>query len=435
MENHRINDKCIIVFNETPNVILDFPKKNNQFVLPNDVSQTVWNDTHRVNKLYSEQAIIDIETLNKYNQKAIDVVCKVSSIDVKAFGILLVIYDFKTEEYLCSRLITTDEFRINSQVELIDGRFWNYQYHLNIPHVTNARYGVQMIEVFSEDISKEPDNIGTIFNYPTIDELVPIISNSIQSDKIGCKLFWNDNQYLSFGIYTTENKSIEQSLRDLFEEDNPIITVDYLITYGNENVGWKNLTLVNYDNTFGQLSLLPDLRPFIGHSVTAIVTMNVKVNGKLLQRQIQSVPQIIDSIYVFDTVISKDLVHNVVEVKIDNNIQQQVFQLATPQREIVKVTERIETQKIDSNQKVISLNSNNRIVTFDSNLYQITANSIFVVIDSKTDSIITVMNSKLLNDTTYCFDLDLLYLKKPSDNMIYKVFEDGNIILSGEIKK
>ena len=450
-EWHRIAENGLITISHSPGQAQEFyvvgkdaagtNPSTKQYIHIDDFSKSVIVESKRVNKVFENSEVLDATILQKQVLPTHSVQLNISNYDVRLYGMLLVIYDFKTETTLLSRVLYANEFAINSHVTLIDGKFWNYTLHLSVPAINAVRYGVSLIPIQYTDIDRESGpTLGALYHYPRVYDMIPIIDRGVMPDYITCKLTWDKpTQYVTIGIDTAEqHKSIEKSLLDIFELKDAQINIEYLLTWGNDANGWKSMTITNNDNKYRPISLLPDFRPFIGNPVRIIVTMNVRVDGKLLQRQIASDERIIDGIYVLQGIVEKQLNHNIVEVNVSNDIHQDVVVVSPKFEEhFVGLSTSVYAQQVTTENHDIAVSGSERKIKFNISEIESKFNdsTILIVIDEDTNQTVSSLKPIRTSDGVYIFDLNLMIfndLEKPG-KMIYRLFTDNQKQLEGKI--
>lgn len=442
---HRIADNGLITISHSPGQAQEFyvvgSGADKQFIHINDLPKSVIVESKRVNKVFEHSEILHPDLLQKQTLPTHSVQLNISNYDISLYGMLLVIYDYKTETTLLSRVLYANDFVINSNVTLIDGKFWNYSVHLNVPVINAVRYGVSLVPIHYTDIDRSGGpGLGALYNYPRVYDMIPIIDRGVMPDYITCKLNWSKaNQYITIGIDTSEqHKSIEKSLLDIFELKEAQISIEYLLTWGNDANGWKSITVTNNDNKFRPISLLLDFQPFIGKPVRVIATMNVRVDGKLLQRQITSDERIIDSIYVLQNIVEKPLNHNIVDVTISNDINQDVLVVSPKFEErFVGLSTSVYAQQITNENRDIVISGSERKIKF--NIPEVESkfddSTVLIVIDEDTNRPVSSLKPIRTSDGVYIFDMNLMIfneLEKPG-KMIYRLFTDNQKQLEGKI--
>ena len=184
------------------------------------------------------------------------------------------------------------------------------------------------------------------------------------------------------------------------------------------------------------ISILLDFRPYIGTKIRIIITMNVRVDGKLLQRQVNSDERIIDSIYVFNNVLNGPLQHNMVTVQVTDEIKQTPFILQPGSISYVQLPQSIYAYSVTKQDLNISISGPNRKVKFDIIEVESKFNdtTVMVIIDEEQNTAVSSLKPIQLNDNSFIFDLDLMILpeiEKPS-KMLYRIFTDNEKQLEGK---
>ena len=166
--------------------------------------------------------------------------------------------------------------------------------------------------------------------------------------------------------------------------------------------------------------------------------MNVRVDGKLLQRQITSDERIIDSIYVLQTIVEKPLNHNIVDVTISNDIKQDVLVVSPKFEErFVGLSTSVYAQQITNENRDIIISGSERKIKF--NIPEVESkfddSTVLIVIDEDTNRPVSSLKPIRTSDGVYIFDMNLMIfneLEKPG-KMIYRLFTDNQKQLEGKI--
>lgn len=300
---HRINEFALLkfydqleaksFFNTKPYSIVNQYVSNNQ----SNIDNTVWYDgpkKHYVNKIYSNPIY--------YQPKnPIDISARLCSVFLRQgynwtpnkldngkniFGICIVLRGVTTGNIYFSGIATIDDFKITGSKELIDGIFWVTEYKFWIPSEITELYETEIVEITYSDIESTGSNIGYIYTYPI--ELTPIIDSKPLPDFIQVTGNIDNMHYLTLGVITTQNKTVEQSILDYFQTVDSSISISYVVTYGIEGIGWFSTRYSNETNKFQGIRTGLDLSYFGKdvHDITVNITMEIRVDQKLMSRDI-----------------------------------------------------------------------------------------------------------------------------------------------------
>lgn len=292
---YRLDDLCLLKEIKTYD-FHKFHKHNQQYILNdeeywnNELDSTVWFSgeyKHRLNRVYDKIL---------YNPEFVDYTEKYSTIFSlylrqgftfnNLFGILFVAQDMVTEEILISRIITQNEFFISDTKELVNGTFWIQQFDMIIPRTDN-NVQVQIAYVTYDDIDITTENIGYINNYPL--EFISLISEKPYPDFIRTNIEFDDAHFIKIETYTTENKTLEQSILDYFGVSVSNIKLTHQIKYGTLEKGYKTISVSNDDYTFGPVNIGLNLSEFYdpnstSNEVNIFVTTEINVDSKTMKR-------------------------------------------------------------------------------------------------------------------------------------------------------
>lgn len=318
---HRITKNAILQFTPIYQDTIDFYKigytddvallKDQYCVKPLDVNtqekeieKIVWENglfSHRLNKI-SNNAPLFIPTLSTFvenkNYTNVRLLLKQGfNWENNIFGLLVVIKKLSTgvdeEEILISRIVTIDEFSISQDKLVIDGNFWMEEFLFKIPTPLNGMNNIvcQVTEVTYQDVV-----IDSLLNFPFDFEV--IIEDKPMPDYIRVRLNLDENHFLNIKPTTDEiNKNIEQSILDYFFGENtgfrPEVNIQYVITYGHQDFGYKSITISNSDDTFGQINIGLNFLTIFGTNsdlyptpmiIDVSVEMQASVDNKILRR-------------------------------------------------------------------------------------------------------------------------------------------------------
>lgn len=273
---------------------------NTQYVLNSEKSfnLTVWTDNfqskqtkHRLNKVYSNTGLIDYVNQNSIElaSQTVELILRQNYQFTNVFGLLVTIFEPNSGKVLLSQIATISDFSTltNDAKLLIDGSFWLEKSEFEIPMQSNLV--VQVTEIKYSDIEKEYNTgkIGLVYNYPT--DFIPLIPEKIIPDYIQTKLDISPlTGILTITPTTSNNKSLETSILEYFEQEVADIKISHVITYGINEAGneqYRQLRVSNEINKFLPISLGLDLSDFGNDSdIDITVTTEILVNNKLAQR-------------------------------------------------------------------------------------------------------------------------------------------------------
>lgn len=445
-EYHRLNDSVLLTLLPHNNAV-KFAVTHGQYV-PQNIDDIVWGSTtpykHRLNKLFN-QYLYEIPQ-GEFNPLPA-LLCRLyfSNYDTNSMGYLFVVYDLVSKTCLNSSIIRQENisFNTNTQTQYLTDsngfkQYFPYTVSLHIPqlsHSTNLAAYIAPIQY--KDVSKDNENLGEIYTYPNLNELIPIINNNLVQNTIETKVIWETNQYLTISLHTTENKTIEQSILDMFNLKTASITVEHEVHWGNDAIGWKTLSISNRENKYGSISFLPDFRKYVGDSINIIVTTNINVDGKLIQRQVVTNNKAINNIYLFDDIIAstEPLQHNVVSVEEVTRIEQTVINQKESDPKIVTIQLPVPVQVVSQKNIPIDITSPIRYVIFDSNVVRLSKSHKLVLANKKTQEIVTTCSTSELANGEFAFDLDMIILNKTDMELYYSLFDGSQWIMNGDIKK
>lgn len=287
--------------------IADNQKIATPIVNPTILEKTVWNEgefAHRINKFYSSTNLVPVEDLEISEEQytICQLVLKQGFSWKDIFGLHVIIKGLNDDQTYISQIFNIDDCEFSENKELIDGSFWTEVITFKIPRNDDEFLKAMVTPVYFDEIQNEGGNIGYIYNYPS--ELEPLIAEKPIADFIQTNIVIKDNQWITVSTFTTENKTLEQSILDYFQQDLAQITIAHSINFGNDTVGFKTLIVRNGDNEFLPITIGLDLTPFKDayianpnmNVVNIFVSTEIMVNGKLMKRENQINTDLFDTL-------------------------------------------------------------------------------------------------------------------------------------------
>lgn len=282
------------------------------------LDSTVWGLGEvkgRLNKFYSADYLIQPSTLpiSVPSTKATLFIAPTTDIDISdMFGIHLIAKDSIDGSVLYSQIVSIEDIGISTDNLLIDGKFWYNKIDFYLP-VADTCYFQATIVSYSDLISEGID-IGTMINFPK--EFVPLITDMPNAEYITVTAAFADSMYLTVGLITSENKTIDKSIRDYFGVDtDDSIDITYQIRYGLPSA-YKTILVSDPDNKYNSITLALPLPVGLND---IIISANIYVGGKYMKRDVvlhtdlQPIYQhITDSIIHPETIIPVTVVNETV---------------------------------------------------------------------------------------------------------------------------
>lgn len=400
--------------------------ENKQFVEQSDVPITIWHSgphKYKINKVYDSVELI----IPKNEDYIIDNVSKCSillkqgfSWD-KVFGIHILIKDLITENILISKVLPLEKFDISDNVELIDGSFWTNECFFNIIRTNNILSAAITILKYDDIEQIDQNNIGLVYNYPT--ELSPLITEKPIPDFIQTKIEFDDNHFISITPFTTETKTLEQSILDYFGLTIANIGIKHIIKYGVEN-NYKTLSLGNEDNIFGLcnigLNLFPWNNPENQPIITVFVSTEISVNEKLMKREssIKCDLNLVLNPFIHDLIKNPETVF---PVNVDKKtvVEQKVIQTNTESK-IIPITHPVFVEIISDD--IVWENKNIKFPDVNVMAY-------LIIAKTKTTEEQQIINYSTI-DGTYYFNLSEIIV--PEENTTYKIVDTVFNMLIGK---
>lgn len=435
---YRIGDYTLLKTYDTYDVNR-FWKTYNQYILKeskdnSEVHNAVWDSgdfSHRVNRIYNDILF----TPSDDNSDVVDVNSTMCELYLKQgfnfsglFAIHFIAKDMTTEEILISKIMTQNDFVVSDSKELINGSFWIQKISFLIPRTSN-NVCVQTTLLRYEDVELGESNLGYLYLYPN--EFIPLIGEKPTPDFIKTKVEFDENHWIVVTPYTTENKSLQQSILDYFGLQVSEIKISHVIKYGNVDLWYKTLRVSNEDNTFGPVNVGLNLTEFATEQivnpdmnlVTIFISTEFSVDSKLMKRETsintdlyQTLNPLVRSLIKNPETIFPVKVEEVTEVK-NTIIEQNIH------TRIVPINQPVYVKLIDKDFTYDQLN-----VTFD-----IKEACLLIFAKTKKDES-QILSSKITSDGLYYFDLGELNPLTENTTYIIKTFSDKRIIGSGNVK-
>jgi len=312
MQNiYRINDFSLLRIND-PNEVENFFKvqteihaDNPQYFLSENLNSIVWDSgdfAHKLNKVYNNNPLFSPSLVSpltptlETNYYSCEMLLKQGFRWDNIFGLLINVKNSKTGEIYFSSIFQINDLQITANRELIDGSFWFEEILFKIPKINDV-YLVEVTEILFSDIVFDGTDIGLIYSYPN--NFTPLIGEKPIPDFIQSSVILDVNHYITVGCKTSENKTLEQSILDYFELSIANITIEHVIMYGTDNLGYKSLRVSNEDNMFLPVNIglnLSDYNIPGNDSITIFISSEISVDGKLMKRESTLNTSLLDSI-------------------------------------------------------------------------------------------------------------------------------------------
>jgi hypothetical protein len=437
---YRITDDVLLSINLTDSDRVDFQAATfaKQWLVAADIDKTVWSAGafgQRLNKTAGTPELIalgdaSLPTDNERIYSGNMLVRQGFSWD-NVFAILLVVKGMETGNVLISRVWQVSDMLIteDTDIQLIDGAFFPYSVPFTMPNMSNETLMASVAYVTYNDIVADGSEAGFISNYPSSAQYFePLNSSAPLPDYIVCDITFDNNQYVVVTPATLEtNKTLQQSILDYFNFSANVtpIQIDYLIRYGNEAIGYKNIKVSNEDNAFEAIKLGFDFTAWAGSGlVTVYVVMEITCNNVLLTRQQNVIFDLQDNVAPFLNAMVSDQEITVYPVTVVN--QSTVNNTVIETVESVKIVPILQPVYVELQSQDIAFEAKNvsfpQVVT--ASLLQIAASDI---------SPQQFAPSQLTVDGKVYFDLTLLVA--PADNTPYTVIDSATrlIITKGNV--
>lgn len=328
---------------------------------------------------------------------------------------------------LANILLDTNDFRIDSTKRFKNQHGWTDCVRVCMPKF-GEEFMMSVNKVGFDDISTKSANYGYLYNYPQ--ELSPLSFSKPFPDFIRTKLEFDENQFLKISTYTTEQKTLEASIRDYFDvKDGDIenINIDYNINYSfinkqngmMEGVGYQ---VANGLNNFQPIKIGLDLNRFIdwnnptNNEFEIAVTTNIYCNGKRASRYARITTNF--SSIVIARQVKQPTSISTTNIEEKTEITQSVI-TEPVKTKIVKIIQPLHTLVVSKDINYESANISIAEVTIPS----------YMVIDG-----IGTINSQSTADDKIYFDMTLV--DRPEKNTPFKIYDNKTqkLIHSGVIK-
>lgn len=333
-------------------------------------------------------------------------------------GIHCIIADLDSGEILISQLLTEDDFHVTSDRLLIDGSFWMTAATIYIPEKTGTLCA-SLTELTAEDINFET---GLIHNFVAPKEV--LIDKKLMIETIKTNVEIDENFYLSLSLNTKENKSVEQALIDYIGHEPADLRLNYIINYGNEEIGYKELEIANSINNFAPIKIGLDLSNWKEDSSEIInirVTTNITYENNPMVQETLLTTNVRD---VINPIINRLLESNKpdtvypVNVTIENKVEQTVVK-TNIDREVVQILQPVFCEMI-TNSIVIE----NKHIVFE-NFNQ----SGYLVISETKKLDQQILKNDITVDNRYYFDLSKL--QPVDENTTYLLLDEHQQMILG----
>ena len=333
-------------------------------------------------------------------------------------GLHCIILDLETQEILISQFLTEDDFQVTSDRLLIDGSFWMTKADIYLPKTTGLLCAT-ITELYADDIDNET---GLIYNFnapsePLTDkkEMVETIKTSVEID---------ENFYLTLSLYTLENKTVEQALIDYIGHEPSDVIVDYVINYGNDTLGYKEIKISNEINNFASIKIGLDFSQWKDTDSEIIdiqVTTNIRYENSLMSKDTLLTTDIKQ---VINPIINRLLEQNKpdtiypVNVSIENKIEQTVVE-TNIDRQVVQILQPIFCEMVTD-----SIVIENKRIVFE-NFNQ----SGYLVISKTKKLDEQILKNDITVDNRYYFDLSKL--TPVEENTTYLLYDENQQMILG----
>lgn len=417
-------------------VLSKFAKLSNQYVNENDIHKTILSDIKSLNKLYNETPKRE-PSPSEYEEMTAQVLKFEfrENLEWKShiLGIALFVKDLTTGDILLSRLVTFQEIKLNSDLVLIDGNFWTGYINLLIPQTPN-NLAVNAVTLTFDDIDAgESNSPGTGEIYVDIDQYIPLIKSQPMPDSIVVNASLDDNMFLKFGIGTSvPNESVEKTLINFFgvlPDEN--IRIEYQIDYGNSVIGYETLKISNGTYTYGPVSFMPNYPK--NENINIIVTMNVHVDDKLMQRQISINNVQTTFMERLNQLEDIELNHYVVEHTENTTVKNDLIvqdDSGTPN--IIYIQQPVYIKSFQTDNMDIKIDASQRHITFEGISVKDTHDLKLLFLNEKGETVIFLNASHI--ETNWYFDCTLIEIDSSVTKYEVITGSDGVVHRKGKLE-
>lgn len=394
-------------------------------------NRTVFHDNfnsketrHRLNKVFSNEGLLqapDISIAKSFGNKNIEVILRQGYRFDNVFGLLITVIEPNSNTVVLSQIVQIEDFSILDSKLLIDGSFWMEAAMLQIPN-NIKNLSVQITEVkYGTDIAMDGPTVGLIYNYPT--DFVPLISEKPLPDYIQSVLLMDKaTGMLTIQLRTTENKTLEKSILDYFEQEVADIKISHVVTYGTTSK-FKQLRVSNEIDKYLPITFAPDLSDFPNENIDITVTTEILVNNKLAMRESKitvNTSKFLNPVYVA-MIKHPDTIYPV-EVKVEQNVAQTVIK-KEKELDSVVIYKPVFTEIITDSFKIDKKN-----ITFE----KLSEPSYLVI--HATDRIPQQMvQAKQTEDNVWYFDLSELLAVDQETTYVLRSIGSDTIIGTGKV--
>lgn len=322
-----------------------------QYLQAVDQNLTVWYSgafAKRINKIYSNPALYDPVASGQQvslQYDILEVLIKQGTRFDSCFGFLVVVQSLSGDITYASRMFTIDELKFTDNMQLIDGCFWTTKVSINIPKVDDTLLKVSIVKVPIAEIEFGEANIGMIYTYPN--ELEPLVYEKPTPDFITTQITTDISGFITIGSYTTENKTLEQSILDYFNQTMANISISHVVKYGDlsgtTEASFDSIRISNEVNQYEPVKIGLDYSKFLQQKlsqITVFVSTEILVDGKLMKREVSQIvnvldilnPTIMNQIQNPDTIFPVSITENTVieNTVIETNIETKIVPIHQP---------------------------------------------------------------------------------------------------------
>lgn len=434
---YRIDEYTLLKTSETYNV-MKFWKYENQYIFSNsenniEVNNAVWDSgefQHRINRVYNDTLFVPTDENSdvvENNTTHYDVYLKQGFNFSGLFGIHFIAKDMTTEEVLISKILFQKDFVVSDSKELINGSFWIQKISFIVPRTSN-NVCVQSTMLRFEDVDITEENLGYLYLYPN--EFIPLIGEKPIPDYIKSKIVFDENHWITITPYTTENKSLQQSILDYFGLQVADIKISHVLKYGNVDLWYKTIRVSNEDSPFNPVNIGLNLSEFLTEQVinpnmnlvTIFISTEISVDSKLMKRETSINTDLYETINpVIRTLIKNPETVFPVDVTEVSEIKNTIIEQNIHNR-IIPINQPVFVRFIDDTIKL-----EKTYISFNS----VSEPCMMIIEKTKKDEV-QIITSKMTKDNVLFFDLSEILLNEPS-TYILQTMNEKRIIGSGNI--